>query len=103
MIKNEKIEHINETGKLTEGNVIKFSNSDNVFFVVERIIPVTKIDDNFDTNMSEEYVARKLDGRVINEVKYNSNNEMKRFSFEDGALMKIDHAFIYGQMFKTFS
>ncbi|GJQ44119.1 MAG: hypothetical protein JETCAE03_36170 [Ignavibacteriaceae bacterium] len=96
------LKHINEDGQILEGDVLKFNNSDKVFFVVEKVIMVPNITED-DTIINEEYVARKLDGNVLEQLSYNSNNETKRFSFPSGnAPMKIDHAFVVGKMFKNF-
>jgi len=98
-----ELKHINEDGQLTEGDVIKFNNADHVFFVVERIIMTPSITEE-ESKFVEEYVARKLNGDDLNKLSYDSNNDVKRFSFPDGnAPMKTDHIFIVAKMFKSFS
>ena len=51
---------------------------------------------------NKEYVARRLDGRTIDDVKYNLSNDAKKFSFHQGSEMVIDNVFVYGKMFKTY-
>jgi len=103
MIKFDEIKHLNTSGELVEGHIFKINNSDHVFFIVEKIIGVAKFDEEETPILSEVYVARKLDGQAIGELVYNSNNEVKRLSFEEGEPIKLEHVFVYGQMFKSFS
>jgi len=84
-----EVKHVNEPDQLSEGDVFKFNNGDTVFFIIERI-------------QNKEYVARRLDGRTIDDVKYNLSNDAKKFSFHQGSEMVIDNVFVYGKMFKTY-